>query len=213
MSIARQDAQVLFSVLTFRTLLDALARPGTITQLPISQGLHEAPAEQLNMAALSALLTLLDRETSFVVASLGSWLAQDAPLVRWIALHSGAHPTTPDQAAFALLCDAESIELLTQLQDGTLLEPESSATAFCCLEQLVAESGRDDGLTLELRGPGIETARTLAPPGLTRAQVTALTATRRRYPLGIDVYLIDVAGYCVGLPRTTRIKLVEERSV
>lgn len=219
----KQDTQVYYSALTFRNLLDALARPGKIKQLAYPDFLGELPsyykqeavaAVKINAYALGAMLTLLDRETSFVMAANNHWLEQIDPAMQWVVLRSGANIAAPNQAAFAFFCDQHSGELVTQLNVGTLLEPESSATAIYCIEQLAQsqeELGqRDDRLTLILRGPGIETTNTVSLLGLSEVHLKAPLADRRGYPLGIDIYLIDAVGHCIGLPRTTSINVISQ---
>lgn len=210
---AQQDAYVFYSTRVFRVLLDSLARPGKVNQLEYPHFLKEIPADavgtRINFFALGALLSLLDRETSFILAAQNAWLPQESALAQWITLSSGAHVALPDQAAFALVCDRESGGLTKELYPGSFLEPENSATAIYCLERIAQNSddlaGTTNTCTLELRGPGIEEKQIVHLQGLDEA---TLLATRHRYPLGIDVYLIDSAGRCIGLPRSTYV-LVE----
>src|ERR1700751_4794287 len=91
--------QTLYSAITFRCLLDSLARPGKINQLEYPGFVGEAPyyhlqareiAVPVNLYALGAMLTLLDREVTFAVAADGEWLADVAPLIQWLALRSGS---------------------------------------------------------------------------------------------------------------------------
>jgi alpha-D-ribose 1-methylphosphonate 5-triphosphate synthase subunit PhnH len=220
---ASQSAQVLYSTLTFRSLLDALARPGKINQLENPHFLGEAPSyfsqttasdTLINMYALGALLTLLDRETPFSMAADGQWFPRTDSAVRWTMLRSGSNAVNAEQAAFAFVCDSGNGALLAQLNVGTLLEPELSATALYCVEQLAsredAAEKREDGITLELRGPGIQELRTANVVGLSESDIKAILLARQNYPLGIDVYLVDGAGRCLGLPRTTRIRVLSK---
>lgn len=216
-----QDALVLYDSLTFRLLLDALARPGKINQLEYPSLYGDAPtyfsqASQsdvaINMYALGALLVLLDRETSFFIASDGELLPLATPVVRWSMLRSGSNVASVDQAAFALFCNSgngDNSGLLDQLNKGTILEPESSATVIYVLEQLVTTGDRgemqDAAVALNFQGPGIQEMCSVSVRGLKEADITALITARQNYPLGIDVYLIDADGHCIGLPRTTKI--------
>ncbi|HTK06826.1 MAG TPA: phosphonate C-P lyase system protein PhnH [Ktedonobacteraceae bacterium] len=212
-----QGTQTLYSTLTFRLLLDALARPGKIKQLESPQFWGEAPSYSerntaINLHALGALLTLLDRETTFVMGTNGQWFAREEAAVRWTMLRSGSTLANPEQASFAFFCDGGNSALFAQLSVGTLLEPELSTTAFFCVEQLADDlsEAHEDGITLELRGPGIQDVSTISVAGLQVSTLEAILFARKSYPLGIDVYLIDGAGRCVGLPRTTKIQLRAE---
>lgn len=200
------------SAITFRRLLDSLARPGKLNQLEYPTFLGDPPcylsnatAIPLNFYALGALWTLLDREVSFVLAANGRWLDHNASTAQWLALRSGAGAAVPDAANFAFFCDGSSNGLLLELNRGSLLEPESSATAIYCVERLTMLGRFEETMTLELTGPGIQERRAVSVAGLDRGEIELIQATRRNYPLGIDIYLVDMVGQCVGLPRTTKI--------
>ncbi|BCL77743.1 phosphonate C-P lyase system protein PhnH [Ktedonobacteria bacterium brp13] len=218
-----QGAQTLYSTLTFRSLLDALARPGKINQLERPLFWGESPSyvssvtkqdTPINLYALGAFLTLLDRETPFAMGANGQWLTRTDAAVRWTMLRSGSSVVRADQASFALFCAGGHSELFAQLSAGTLLEPELSATAFYCVEQLSSAEHTSEThverVTLELRGPGIQDASTVNVSGLHMSDIDAILLARQSYPLGIDVYLVDTAGFCIGLPRTTKMRLLSE---
>jgi alpha-D-ribose 1-methylphosphonate 5-triphosphate synthase subunit PhnH len=205
----------LYNATTFRRLLDSMARPGHVTQLDYPAFLGEPPVYfseiyqtnlPVNFYALGAVLTLLDREVSVGLAANGRWLTPDAPALHWLTLRSGARLAEPSWADFVLFCDGLSGELMPQLNQGTLLEPENSATVFYCVEKLEGEPSLSEvAIRLELSGPGIPDTRTIGVSGLEYVELEMIKTTRRNYPLGLDIYLIDRTGQCVGLPRTTRI--------
>jgi alpha-D-ribose 1-methylphosphonate 5-triphosphate synthase subunit PhnH len=178
----------------FRTLLDALSRPGTTGLiehvLPASQanGTHRSRAE---LAALAALLTLCDYSTPV-------WLAQPDPaLASALRFHTGA-PFVDDlqDAAFAYVHDAAELPPLEHFSLGAAESPEHSATLLIRVDAL---SG---GVPVTLRGPGIEHTATIAPVGLPenfwreRAELAPL------FPCGIDCYFV-CGNALIGLPRTT----------
>ncbi|GHO41958.1 phosphonate C-P lyase system protein PhnH [Ktedonospora formicarum] len=216
------DWQVFYNTRTFRLLLDCMARPGKYNKLPIFadtfppyQVEHEAP-KHVNSFALGALLSLLDREVSFTVAAHGEWLPRESALMQWMSLCTNSGTTAPEKAHFVLFGDDACAELVSQLHIGTLLEPENSATAFVCVDRLVQlgaheEGGRIDegGLQLTLSGPGIEHTHEIVLWGLSQSMYHALQQARQGYPLGIDLYLVDQEGGCIGLPRTTQISMRE----
>lgn len=219
-----REEQVTYRAVTFRKLLDSLARPGKMNQLTAPTSLGNPPSYQVegtaellpvNLYALGAIATLLDAETSFALSAHGKWLVAQHPVATWLAVRSGSHVTAPELAEFALFCDGTSYSLLAELSQGSLLEPETSATAFCCVERLTEpkKEGHDstqlhtsESVLLELTGPGIPDKRVLTVHGLSMVVIELIQATRRSYPRGIDLYLIDALGRCVGLPRTTKIR-------
>ncbi len=215
-----QEERIRYSAVTFRHLLDSLARPGKINILEYPRFLSEPPfytsprgPVPFNVYALAAMMTLLDKEVTFAIAASGVWLTQQDTAMQWISVRSGANAASPEQATFALFCDGTSNGLLSQLHMGTLAEPEMSATAFYSVEQisfplheLSDEERSESWLRLELEGPGIKDVCDIQVAGLERAEVQRIANARQGYPLGVDVYLIDAIGRCVGLPRTTSIK-------
>ena len=98
----------------FRSVLDAMARPGQVHRV----GGVDPPAP-LCAAAGAVLLTLVDHETRL-------WLDPDTSTARdWIAFHCGAPFSDPGRAVFAL---ALSLPDLASLPAGrplvTLLWPD-----------------------------------------------------------------------------------------
>lgn len=223
MTTTTQERQVFYNTRTFRLLLDSLARPGKQNKLPTFadtlptyQVGHEAP-KQANGFALGAMLSLLDREVSFAIAAQGQWLTPTDALVQWIALSSNSGVGVPEKADFVLFCDDACADLVSHLHVGTLLQPEASATAFLCVDRLaqLSQYGVDEeeahakagALQLTLSGPGIEHTREVVLWGLSQSMYRALQHARRGYPLGIDLFIVDREGGCIGLPRTTQISM------
>lgn len=169
---------------TFRALLDALARPGTIHTLE-----QPAPPPPLAPAAAALILTLIDAETPL-------WLDPAAALAAdWITFHCGAPIAAPSRAQFAVaIADAP----LAALSTGTDEEPETSATLILQIETL------GDGARFMLDGPGLASPTPFAaslPPNF-----PAFWAENRRlFPRGVDVIL--AAGRRIAaLPRTVRME-------
>jgi alpha-D-ribose 1-methylphosphonate 5-triphosphate synthase subunit PhnH len=204
----RQEQQIFYSTATFRSLLDSLARPGKINKLayPTLERANTESELLPNMYALGALATLLDSEVSFVLAEQGQWLDQRSPASQWLIVRSGSRlAASPSQADFAFFSGGSSNGLISTLNPGDLLEPEISTTAFYTVESLAPTTEAALPLVLTLKGPGIADTTTFGVAGLAESEIALIQATRHNYPLGIDIYLIDAAGQCVGLPRTTRL--------
>ena len=131
----------------FRTVLDAMSRPGRIGTVT-----GVVPPAPLCVASAAVLLTLIDHETAL-------WLDQSASDARtWIAFHCGSPLVeNPGDAAFAL---SLGLPDLARFAAGTHEGPETSATIIV---QLPALTG---GMALRLRGPGLKDSAVLAPVGL-----------------------------------------------
>ncbi|MFZ9858929.1 MAG: phosphonate C-P lyase system protein PhnH [Roseiflexaceae bacterium] len=187
-----------YSTITYRILLDCLARPGTINRISPATMFASWP-EQTNSYALAACMTLLDQETSFISARNGQWLSSSHSELSWVQIRTNCRISDAPSAQFALLHDSQSAHLLQHLNQGSLTFPERSCTAFIVVDALSV--GQPNW---QLQGPGIKTHAKIAvqaPTGL----APHIIATRHNYPHGIDVFLVDSHGNCVGLPRTTRI--------
>jgi len=183
-------APVLAAQTTFRTVMDAMARPGSVRRLA---GI--ASPAPLAPSAAAIALTLLDYETPF-------WL--DAPLAgasevaRFISFHTGARLTAdPAAAAFAFVAAPAAAPPFARFAQGSLEYPDRSTTLVLQVTHL-AES---DGMTL--RGPGIAGARRLAASPLPADFLAQLAENRAQFPRGIDI-LLAANDAVAGLPRSLR---------
>lgn len=180
----------------FRTLLDALARPGTIgtidTPLPAAEGHDPARA---GLAAFASLLTLCDYATPV-------WLAQaDDGLAAALRFHADAPlAATAADASFAYVHDAAALPPLDAFEPGTPESPETSATVFIRVDALTG------GTPLALTGPGIDGSRTIAPVGLPERFWSERAALAALFPCGPDFYLV-CGDSLIGLPRTTHVEV------
>jgi len=166
----------------FRTLLEALARPGE------TLALGDEPA-------FTVALTLLDGEVTFAAPGDGAFAGRVSRATR-------ARPAPLPEADFVFLPAAGAEEGLRAMKQGTLEAPEEGATAMVLVESLKKEGG---DAVLELSGPGVAGRRTLGVVGLPAGAVEAIRESRSGYPLGVDVFLLDGAGRVAGLPRSTRV--------
>jgi alpha-D-ribose 1-methylphosphonate 5-triphosphate synthase subunit PhnH len=182
---------VLAAQATFRIVMDAMARPGSVRQLA---GIA-APAP-LSATAAAIALTVLDYETPF-------WL--DAPLAaasevtRFISFHTGARLTAdPASAAFAFVADPEAAPPLASFAQGSLEYPDRSTTL------VLQVAGFAEGHSMVLRGPGIAGERRLAAAPLPTDFLAQLADNRARFPRGIDILLAS-ADRITGLPRSLHV--------
>lgn len=177
----------------FRTLLDALSRPGTIGVIGAAlPQLRNTPVEP---AAFAALLTLCDDATPV-------WLAQaDIALASALRFHTGAPLVDgPGEAAFAYLHDASALPLLESFAPGSAESPEQSATLLIRVDALTG------GAPVTLSGPGILDSETISPVGLPARFWHERAMLAPLFPCGIDCYLV-CGPRVIGLPRTTEAKV------
>jgi alpha-D-ribose 1-methylphosphonate 5-triphosphate synthase subunit PhnH len=173
---ARQSAHA------FRAVMDAMACPGTLQTLT-----GAVPPAPLSPAAGAVLLTLCDTETPL-------YLAPDfdpADLRAWIAFHTGAPLSTPNDCMFALGRWTDLLPL-SQFRIGTSEYPDRSATLIVETEDLSQK-----GATL--KGPGIKDTAQLSLP-----DVTVFHANHALFPLGLD-FMFTCGDALAALPRSTEV--------
>jgi alpha-D-ribose 1-methylphosphonate 5-triphosphate synthase subunit PhnH len=169
----------------FRSVLDAMARPGRVHAVS-----GVAPPAGLCIAAAGVLLTLVDHETPL-------WLHPDLASARpWIAFHCGAPEAVAARAAFAV---SVGVPDLASFPSGTHEAPETSATLIVQLPCLTG------GVPLRLRGPGLRSSALLAPKGLPDDFVAVWHRNRGMFPAGIDLILC-AGNELAALPRTVSVE-------
>ncbi len=176
----------------FRSVLDALANPGT----PQSLLAATEGAESLSPELAALLLTLCDHDTTV-------WLS---PMLRtqtvtdFIGFHTGA-PVVTDlgSAQFALVAQGDALPDLARCNAGTQEYPDRATTIVLHVQSL------EGGPELTLRGPGIRDVAHIAPRGLPADFVAQWALNRAGFPRGVDLILV-ASGQVLGLPRSTRIE-------
>jgi phosphonate C-P lyase system protein PhnH len=179
---------------TFRVLLDAMARPGSIDSVP----LHDIGGDYA--AVLSVVEALVDHEVTFGV------LPQRADLIDAILRQTGSRFAAAEEADY-LLCESESFgQALDLAREGTLEYPDRGATFICRVAGLDVEEGG----SLALSGPGIRDVTYLTVSGLTDEAIEAFHNANSHPPVGLDVIFVAPDGRIACLNRYTR--LTKEQS-
>lgn len=184
--------KVLSAQSTFRSVMDAMARPGSVQRIVPGAG---TPDRMMRGTAAIAL-TLFDHDTPLW---LDSRMAESLDLVKWLKFHTGA-PVVQDSsiASFALISEGGALLPLERFALGTSEYPDRSTTLILQVDSL--RSGR----SFELRGPGIDGAATLQASIKPFDLFERLHVNEALFPRGIDVVLVaDDA--VVAIPRTTRV--------
>lgn len=184
--------KVLSAQSTFRSVMDAMARPGSVQRIVVDAG---APASMMRGAAAIAL-TLFDHDTP---VWLDPRMSETSEVTKWLKFHASA-PVIADSTicSFALIGEASELPQLDRFSFGSNEYPDRSTTLILQVESLT------QGPAFELRGPGIDGAAilqaTIQPPDL----FERLKINQTLFPRGIDVVLVaDDA--IVAIPRTTRL--------
>jgi len=184
--------KVLSAQSTFRSVMDAMARPGTVQRIVPMAG---SPGPMMRGTAAIAL-TLFDHDTPLW---LDARMAERSDVVKWLKFHTGA-PVVQDSsiASFALISDGALLPALERFALGTNEYPDRSTTVILQVESL------NSGRSFELRGPGIDGVATLQASIRPFDLFERLQFNEALFPRGIDLVLVaDDA--VVAIPRTTRV--------
>jgi alpha-D-ribose 1-methylphosphonate 5-triphosphate synthase subunit PhnH len=168
---------VLASQAVFRTVMEAMARPGSIAEIDVAI----APPAPLGTAAAALALTLLDFETPFW---LDPALAAAPEVDGWLKFHTGARRTAdPASAAFAFVVQPAAMPGFDAFSLGSSEYPDGSTTVVLEVETLT------DDDAFRLTGPGIKGSRSLAAAPLPPDFAARMAENRARFPRGVDLVL------------------------
>jgi alpha-D-ribose 1-methylphosphonate 5-triphosphate synthase subunit PhnH len=177
---------------TFRSVMDAMARPGSVQRIVPAAG---APMSMMRGTAAIAL-TLFDHDTPIW---LDPSMSATSDVAKWLKFHASA-PVVQDSSIchFALIGEPSALAGLDRFSFGSNEYPDRSTTLILQVESVT------QGRPIELRGPGIDgtamVQATIQPADL----FERLAINAKLFPRGIDVVLVaDDA--IVAIPRTTRL--------
>jgi alpha-D-ribose 1-methylphosphonate 5-triphosphate synthase subunit PhnH len=176
----------LTSQAVFRVLLESLARPGRVFQLPAESGEVGPGIVPLALAVVGSKVA---------VAGAPDWQAR-------ICRATGASPTGVVEASLVAIYGTAEAEMVSRLRRGSAEAPEEGAKVGLACGTLT-EGGPGD-TTIELSGPGVPGRTLLGVNGVGREVFDALRAANAMFPAGVDVWLVDERGRVAGLPRSAR---------
>ncbi|HWL20875.1 MAG TPA: phosphonate C-P lyase system protein PhnH [Bradyrhizobium sp.] len=177
---------------TFRSVMDAMARPGSVQKIVAAVG---TPWPLMPGTAAIAL-TLFDHDTPIW---LDRRMSETPEVANWLKFHSGAPVVTdPSVCGFAVVVDGATLPDLERFSFGTAEYPDRSTTLILQVESLT------QGCAYELRGPGINGAVVLRAKTEPKDLFERLAVNATLFPRGIDVVLVS-DDEIVAIPRTTRL--------
>src|SRR5258708_8436032 len=188
--------KVLSAQSTFRSVMDAMARPGSVQRIVASAG----AASPMMRGTAAIALTLFDHDTPIW---LDQRMSETSDVAKWLKFHASA-PVVQDSSicSFALIGDASALPALDRFSFGSNEYPDRSTTLIIQVDSLT------EGTALELRGPGIDGT------AIVQAAVHPADLFERRainaasFPRGTDVVLVADDGIDT-IARTPR--LVQHR--
>ena len=177
---------------TFKAVMDAMARPGSIGEIETAA----LPPAPLGRAAGAIALALCDHDTAVHLSP----AMIEAGVQAWLAFHTGALVTGErSEAAFAFVEAGASLPPLSTFAAGSQEYPDRSTTVVF---ELAALTG---GAALLIEGPGIDGIAEIAPVGLPPHFEGMWTENGALYPRGTDLVLA-AGNQILCLPRTTKIR-------
>ena len=184
--------KVLSAQSVFRSVMDAMARPGSVQRIQSAAG---APGAMMRGTAAIAL-TLFDHDTPIW---LDGRMSATADVAKWLKFHTSA-PVVADSSisSFALVGDPENLPALDRFAFGSNEYPDRSTTLILQVE------GLTDGPVVELQGPGIDGSAMVHASIQPRDMFERLAVNAALFPRGIDVVLVHDDAI-VAIPRTTRL--------
>ncbi len=207
---------------TFRAVLEAMSRPGSIVALnhiPKLPSSLTTPCEDssLRLSGLLALArTLCDADTPlWLDASL-----RTPALTQYLRFHCAAPLLEAHKAresAFAFITAPQEMPRLSEFNQGTLAYPDRSTTLIIACPLGSSNSALNAPSGLRASGPGIAPWQSpLALPftGESKEHLPAwfwedFSANHEAYPMGVDVIFVDAHASGVqimALPRSIRVQ-------
>jgi alpha-D-ribose 1-methylphosphonate 5-triphosphate synthase subunit PhnH len=178
----------------FRVLLESLARPGSVLQLPTAAG-SGSQTDWPGPGIVPLALAVIGAKVAVVEAPSRRWRAR-------ICRATGASEAAIGDASLVAIYGSADPEMISRLRRGSAAAPEDGAKVGLACTALT-EGGPGD-VTLEISGPGVPGRARLGVDGVDREVFAALRAANSRFPAGVDVWFVDDRGQVAGLPRSAR---------
>lgn len=177
---------------TFRAVLSATARPGTVMRFeqPLSA------LEPLSAGAGAIALTLCDHDTPIW---LDAQLRASSAVVEWLRFHTGARIIDDTGAAgFAFISAPHELPPFNRFSPGTPEYPDRSTTIVLQVQSF------QQGPGFTLTGPGISHEQQIRVTTLPDDISERLAVNRHLFPCGIDL-LLTTGTEVMALPRSVRL--------
>jgi alpha-D-ribose 1-methylphosphonate 5-triphosphate synthase subunit PhnH len=189
----------------FRCLLDSIARPGDLHQLPAAL-VARFPAVLLPVVALADV----DVPVTVCEPTTGDG---GTPWGAVVAAATGAPLVPLPSARMVATFEPLSAEVVRGVRSGTALAPELGCrlVSTCTSIHVDHPAAPMSAVGLIIRGPGIDGIRAVSIDSVPAEALAALAALNDGRPAGVDTWFVTPGGQVLGLPRSTRIELIDVR--
>ncbi len=180
----------------FKTVIDALSRPGKVLDLPFPPG-----SDDFFDPLIQVLRPLLIGKATFCLTQ----DSRDFHLGEYLRMTIGSRLSDPSHADFLVVPLGKSFGEVLSLKRGSLDCPEQGATVLYGVERLESDRYAESGIRFS--GPGVHGFAEPMIRGLPFKELLYLKKVNQEFPLGIDALFVDHKGRLMGLPRSTRIEV------
>ncbi len=175
----------------FRTLLQAMSRPGRVYVM-------DAPGEEV---LLPVLQTLIDNEVTFAVVG-----DNHESLKNEIVNATGSRAVAIEDADYVVVPSGDSEGAILRAKRGSLDYPHAGATIVYLVDNL--NDGKSGKPACLLKGPGIEHEISPCINGLNKNDLIHLREINSEYPLGVDALFLDKTGLILCIPRSISMEVI-----
>ncbi len=170
---------------TFRAMVDAMARPGTVQAVPAEPADH------------AVAVTLVDNEVTFHT--------RDETLASALEAANRLTPAPASEADIVHL-KGDRPQALRDASRGTLKEPSDGATIIYRVGA-IHDTAREGHVGLRLRGPGVPDERSLGLDGVSADVLDATADANAAFPRGVEV-LVTAEQTIAAVPRSATLEVV-----
>ena len=189
----------------FRSMLDSLSRPGTISQLTALESV-DVPR------CIIPLLAIVDVETRFAV------IDNISTAHNWSALigsATGAPPASLAESSWVVALSEPTRDNMEDLPRGSALAPERGCglVVGCALlsEGFDHSDSTQESISIALTGPGVDGQKIVTISGISNYFFESLCDLNGSFPAGVDVWMVDQSGQILALSRSTQISILAQQ--
>jgi alpha-D-ribose 1-methylphosphonate 5-triphosphate synthase subunit PhnH len=189
----------------FRSMLDSLSRPGTISQLSALESV-DVPR------CIIPLLAIVDVETRFAV------IDNSSTAHNWSALigsATGAPPASLAESSWVVALSEPTRDNMEDLPRGSALAPERGCglVVGCALLSEGFDHGdaTQESTSIALTGPGVDGQKIVTVAGISNYFFESLCDLNGSFPAGVDVWMVDQSGQILAISRSTQISILAQQ--
>ena len=189
----------------FRSMLDSLSRPGTISQLTALESV-DVPR------CIIPLLAIVDVETRFAV------IDNISTAHNWSALigsATGAPPASLAESSWVVALSEPTRDNMEDLPRGSALAPERGCglVVGCALLSEGFDRGNttQESTSIALTGPGVDGQKIVTISGISNYFFESLCDLNGSFPAGVDVWMVDQCSQILALSRSTQISILAQQ--